>query len=468
MNSKLKSLRVSTLAGSPHSSGYKDGPLSECCFSHPSGICVSEDGVVLVADSENHVLRSFTLNADGLVTTIAGCGQQGRKDGLALEAWLSKPSGICCKMDGGYFFVEESGCTLRTLIDGVVATLIGEAGPGFKDGSLRQAQIHSPRGVCQESDGTVYIADNGNHRIRRVDTSGNVTSIGSGANITRDGSLSLGSFLYPSSVCVLPSGIIYVGELYRIRKVDMEKDAITTFDSTHESSLTAAVCPSPLFDLPDNSDGNRLFYSDSNGARIMCMNENGKVKLIAGCGSGMLGGILSEAKFSSPRGLAFTQDGDLLICDGNHCIRIIKDMYPPQARVSPLAASFSLSLLCELDEAQSTSPSSPLLPFHPQLAALAYPSLSTITKEDIERAKLPDSFTLISHDKASTSSTPSTAAIPKDIESRLQLFYGNVGLGNDSTSTTSILSALVRFLRLRDPSLPQTLTILLIPTCTIP
>lgn len=444
MAAKLKNLRVATLAGSPSTSGHRDGPLSEALFDHPTGICVSEDGVVYVADSENNLLRSFTLNADGVVSTIAGNGRQGRQDGPALTATLSKPSSLCFNCDGGLLFVEEAGCTLRTLNNGIVATIIGEAGPGFQDGNVRDAMIRSPRGVCQASDGTVYIADNGNHRIRRVSTDGNVTSIGSGANVTTDGTLQAGAFLYPSSVCVLPSGVVYVGELYRVRKVDFDNNAITTFEKTDESSLTAAVCPSPFFDMPGTPDGNRLYYSDSNGARIMYVNEKGKVKHIAGRASGMMDGALSEAKFSSPRGLAFSPDGDLLICDSNNCIRIIRDMYPPQARVSPLAASFSLSLLTELDASKTTSPSSPLLPFHPQLASLAYPSLATLSKEDVERAKLPSAFSRLSQED-SVSTASSSTTFPEDIESRLQQFYGIVGLGNDSNTLTSLLSAMVRW-----------------------
>jgi glucose/arabinose dehydrogenase len=406
MLAKRSKLKAATLTGSPHSCGYADGLLSEAKFNSPTGIAVNDDGVVIVSDSENHRLRRISLQNE-LVETIAGCGQEGSVDGPALEALLFKPSGICFGLDDSIVWVDEAGSSLRVLKDEMVSTRIGKNGSGYQDGPEDKAKLRSPRGMAHAEDGTIFIADNGNHRIRRVDPAGIVSTIGTGESSCQDGPLNVCSFLYPSSVCVLPSGILYVGELYRVRKVSFTDNHASTFEKTSDTSLTSAIIPSPVFDMPGSEDGNKLFYSDSNGSKIMWVNEKGNVKTFSGASrqGNHADGALKDARYTSPRGLAFTPDGDLLICDSTHCIRIIRDAYPRMERAihSTSRQGFSLEALLECDSlassqgshislssatAGSTDSSTPRdckIPFHSSLALLAYPSLFDLSDEEISK-----------------------------------------------------------------------------------
>ena len=159
---------VSTVAGTGDG-GFMDGDSATALFRSPRGITVDDSGVLFVTDFFNHRIRRIDI--DGNVSTIAGTGTSGFTDGDAATAQFSNPLGITVD-DNGILFVADAGKHSIRRIDteGNVSTIAGTGTPGFMDGDAATAQFNIPRGITVDDNGILFVADEGNHRIRRIDT----------------------------------------------------------------------------------------------------------------------------------------------------------------------------------------------------------------------------------------------------------------------------------------------------------
>ncbi|HEX7152040.1 MAG TPA: hypothetical protein VF618_11180 [Thermoanaerobaculia bacterium] len=160
---------ITTLAGSAGVAGAQDGRGAEARFNAPRGVATGPDGSVYVADSGNHTIRRVAL--DGTVTTIAGAaGIAGSNDGPALEARLNTPSGIDVNAAGEVFIADTGNHTIRKLTtDGSLITIAGTPGVGgFADGSTARALFNGPVGLKIAPDGALLVADTSNNVIRRI------------------------------------------------------------------------------------------------------------------------------------------------------------------------------------------------------------------------------------------------------------------------------------------------------------
>ena len=188
---------VSTFAGTGVA-GYAEGAAAAAKFLYPAGVAVDADGNVYVADSENHRIRMIAA-ADGMVTTLAGNGVSGFNDGVFSNAQFSSPQGISVSAAGSVLVADTGNHRIRVIDAGNVTTLAGDGSEGFLDGPGGNARFASPRGVALDGDGIAYISDSGNHRIRRIATDGQVSTLaGSGipGQVT-----SPTSGLYPATAC---------------------------------------------------------------------------------------------------------------------------------------------------------------------------------------------------------------------------------------------------------------------------
>eukprot|EP01043_Picozoa_sp_COSAG02_P095329 COSAG02_NODE_31704_length_528_cov_1899.069930_1_plen_145_part_01 len=145
------------MAGAAGQSGHKDGPAHEAQFSGPHCVAVAGDGSLLVADNGNHCIRR--VSADGRqVSTVAGAaGQSGHKDGPAHEARFSYPYGVAVAGDGSLLVADNGNhCIRRVSADGrQVSTVAGAAGQsGHKDGPAHEARFSGPCGVAVAGDGS--------------------------------------------------------------------------------------------------------------------------------------------------------------------------------------------------------------------------------------------------------------------------------------------------------------------------
>ena len=160
--------RVDTLAGGVE--GFADGTGTAARLHTPSGLAIDAAGVLYVADTGNHAIRRIT--PQGAVTTLAGGGGAGFADGPANRSVHRAPVGIAVGGDGTVYVADSHNDRIRAIRDGVVTTLAGGDAPGFVDGVGADARFDTPTGIALDDAGRVWIADTGNGAVRMLDASG--------------------------------------------------------------------------------------------------------------------------------------------------------------------------------------------------------------------------------------------------------------------------------------------------------
>ncbi len=148
----------------------------EARFSEPFGLAVAPDGTVLVSDAgQSHRIRRIA--ADGAVTTLAG-GGRGFTDGRGAEARFATPSAIALAPDGSLVVADTGNHAIRRVApDGTVTTIAGDGTSGYVDGPAAQARFNAPVGVAVDASGRVIVADTYNDRIRVIDPDGQVRTL---------------------------------------------------------------------------------------------------------------------------------------------------------------------------------------------------------------------------------------------------------------------------------------------------
>ena len=212
---------VTTLAG--NEIGYANGLGAEARFNYPADLAVDGAGNIYVADGGNHRIRR--ISPEGVVTTLAGSGQEGHADGPGAEARFNHPQGVAVDRAGNVY-VADSGnhCIRKISPDGMVTTLAGSGEEGYADGPAMVARFNNPVGLAADATGNVYVADMNNHRIRRISPEGVVTTLaGSGQEGYADGPGPQAQFSHPRDVALDAAGDLYVADVnnLRIRKIHL-------------------------------------------------------------------------------------------------------------------------------------------------------------------------------------------------------------------------------------------------------
>jgi sugar lactone lactonase YvrE len=315
---------VTTLAGAGLAD-FEDGIGTAARFQYPYNATVDSDGTIFVTDSNNSRIRKITNN--GEVTTVAGSGI-GYADGLGATAKFYAPCGIVKDASGTLFVADRNNHLIRKITsEGQVSTFAGSTA-GSLDGSGTLAKFNAPAGVAIASDGTLFVADSNNNRIRKITSLGVVTTIAGSTVGYSDGSGSTAKFNYPTGVAVDSYGTVYVTDSGNncIRKITSDGVVTTVagngFRGVADGRGIAAQFNSPI-GLAVDTVGN-ILVADTNNHRIRIINTTGEVTTLAGSTSGYQDGTASAAKFYSPYGLTLDTNGDLVIVDsGNHRIRKI-------------------------------------------------------------------------------------------------------------------------------------------------
>jgi len=220
---------VTTYAGSG-AQGSSDGSSVSASFYEPTGVVVDLSNNVYVADRHNNKIRK--IDTSGQVTTIAGSGIAGSSDGIGVTASLNSPNGIAIDKLGQYLYIaDQFNHKIRKIsLSGEVTTYAGNGSSGFADGVSSEASFNQPFGIALDGLGNVYVGDRLNNKIRKISTTGQVTTLaGSGTYGATDGIGVESSFYGPSGVSVDTYGNLYVGDVsnHKIRKIALTGYTIT-------------------------------------------------------------------------------------------------------------------------------------------------------------------------------------------------------------------------------------------------
>jgi sugar lactone lactonase YvrE len=321
---QTKKVIVTTLAGEGTSS-FENGPFLSAKFKYPEDVIFSVDGLY-VTDVENHRIRKISA---GQVSTYAGNDSFGIINGPGISAQFEYPFSITTDPEGNLFITDENDPRIRKISDdGFTSVLAGTGEEGFRDGKADSAQFSSGNYIVADEEKNIYVSDGKNNRIRKISSSGTVTTIsGNGIAGFKDGSGSLAEFNHPGGITRDKDGNLYVvdrGNL-RIRKITPAGD-VSTIAGTGKPGRTDGNAEQAEFsiemrDMVINEKGD-LFFSDDH--RIRELSSAGIVSTIAGSIPGYEEGEGSEAKFNLPSGLAVDPLGTIYVADlGNNRIRRI-------------------------------------------------------------------------------------------------------------------------------------------------
>lgn len=221
---------VTTLAGQANIAGDTDGDSSVALFNEPWGICVDPQGNILVADTRNNKIRKVTPS--GMVSTIAGSGNFGSADGVGTSSTFGNPTGIEADAFGNIYVADHLTHIIRKIDpNGVVSTIAGQPyQTGSLDGPGGIASFNRPYGLTLDNEGNILVADEWNHKIRKITPDGVVSTFaGDGQLGSDDGLANTVSFNFPWDIAVDSSGNVFVADGYNyvIRKIFTDQSVLT-------------------------------------------------------------------------------------------------------------------------------------------------------------------------------------------------------------------------------------------------
>jgi sugar lactone lactonase YvrE len=309
---------VTTLAGDGSPSFRDATQPALAAFADPFDITISDDGVIYIADAgESNRIRK--LAPDGSVTTFAG-SIEGYADGQGAQAAFNTPSGLAIDSKGNLFVADTGNNRIRRISrEGLVSTLAGNGTAGYADGAAAQAQFDGPIGIAVDALGNVYVADTYNDRIRKIASDGNVSTVAGVGLGYSDGPASSALFDTPCGIVVAADGTLIVADTgnHRLRKIT--NGQVTTVPFVFPDEVNPADLRKPV-GLALTHDG-FLYVTELDRARVVQIAPDGRARVIAGGTPGYFDGS-DNARFDQITGVAIDRRGDLFVADsGNYLVR---------------------------------------------------------------------------------------------------------------------------------------------------
>lgn len=296
--------------------GHRDGPAVQARFVDPFGVAAGPDGSLFVGDAGDRPgIR--VVSPDGPVLTLAGGTFRGFADGAGASARFDTPSGVARGADGVLYVADAGNHAIRRVDpDGRVTTLAGDGVAGYRDGPGGHARFNGPLGVAIEASGRILVADTYNDRVRAVATDGTVTTLaGAGVPGASDGPAMDATFDTPAGIAVDRSGSIYIADTGNGLVRVLGRDG---------SVWTAPLPPGGLVRPAGVAAGREgtVYVTDDRG-RIVEI-APGTARTLAGSVPGFRDGHGSASLFRHPTGLAWLAPGRLAVADsGNALIRTL-------------------------------------------------------------------------------------------------------------------------------------------------
>lgn len=347
-------------------SAYFEAPsntatLPDASFSDPFGIAIDQQGNVYLADAGAHN-RILKINKTGVATVFAG-GEEGyldsaqnteQKDGKVSAAKFNTPSGLAIDKKGNLYVADTGNHVIRKITPkGEVATIAGTGQAGFRDGAASQAQFNGPIGVAVDKDGKVYVADTYNDKIRVILPDGQVRTIAGGNQPgLLDGAGDMALFDTPSSLVVNSLGEIFVADTRNnaVRKIDIHGQVTTLIESDPKDFDALLRRPVGLAITHDDY----LYVGELSHGRILQIAPDGKSRGLTGVDIDIIPGDDTSPRMHNPVALAVNALGNLIVSDNaKNVLHQIKHKGVPETEtpivrpvrlVEPVAANTQPSL----------------------------------------------------------------------------------------------------------------------------
>jgi DNA-binding beta-propeller fold protein YncE len=316
-----KKWMVTTIAGDGDP-GFQDGPSSTARLRAPLDVAVDDEGLIYVSDAINHRIR---IIANGQVTTFAGQSMADTTSGSRSAAKFLLPGSLALDRTGDLYTLDIEDPRIRKVTGDFVSVVAGSGINGFADGDADSARFgRECSGIAIDEWGNIYVMDWKNRRLRKINTTGQVSTIaGSGQIGFVNGPSGVAQFFNPTGIAIDKQGNLFVGDWNRIRKITPDGN-VSTFAGKDSTGFKDGAASEALFtDINDLAidDWGNLFVSDEN--RIRKITPQGTVSTIAGSTGGYMDGEGTVAKFLGPVGLATDKQGNIYVAD-DHNNRIRK------------------------------------------------------------------------------------------------------------------------------------------------
>jgi sugar lactone lactonase YvrE len=323
--------------GGTGKSGYSgdNGPAIGAQLREPAGIAVDNDGNVYVADQLNSSIRKILPS--GVIITVAGNGTPGYSGdgGPGSNAQLLSPEAVAVDKNGNIYIADAGNGLRKVSPDGSISTVVGNGTLSYSgdNGAAVRAQLSDPVALAVGDDGSLYIADAGNARVRVVSPAGMITTFAGGEAQNADGGVVSRASIAPEALALDAAGNLYVGDSgsNRIRRVARNGVITTvagngTFGSSGDHGIATAAKIGTVTGIAVDRKGN-LYLSDATSDRIRKVSSKGIITTVGGNGKFGYSGDgrpALKATLNSPAGLAVDRVGNLYLADSsNHRVRKI-------------------------------------------------------------------------------------------------------------------------------------------------
>jgi streptogramin lyase len=341
--------KIETIAGTGRDADGGDaGPALRTNIGNPFGVEIGPDGALYICEVSNHRVRRLDLGK-GELTTVAGTGRKGYAGdgGPATKAQLNEPYEVRFDKAGNMYFVEMQNHLVRRVDakTSIISTVAGSGSAGFggDGGPAAKAQFRQPHSIALDDRGGLYVADIGNHRIRRIDlATGRIESVaGTGAReLPVDGQVARGRPILGPRALAIDGRAMWIAlrEGNSVWRMDLDRGTLHHVAGTGRKGYGDGDAKTATFDGPKGiavgPDGT-IYVVDTENQAIRAIDaKRGAIATVAGAGPKHRGyngddREATTAHLNRPHGICVGRDGAILVGDSeNHRVRVVRPTPP--------------------------------------------------------------------------------------------------------------------------------------------